>query len=431
MIREAAFGAFREREPSVHRHFELTAAAGHQHGLDAALGADPGRQTGGPGQVVSLHAVANLDRHASSARVVGAEAGIIAHARHAGRAGRGAHLTRAAARGNVDVMPGLSEEKEAILRRALGAELLTLEPLRHHTSFRIGGPADAFVAPRTAEALVAALLAAHEARVPVHLIGGGSNLLVSDAGLRGLVVRNAVADVAFEGAVAHVGCGAEYHEFILQCRARGLAGFAYAAGIPGTVGGAIVGNAGCYGQDIGARVLECTVASLDGAKVETLPASWFEFAYRDSRLKREPRVLLACTLRLETGDPDAIAREIEEKLEVRRIKHPAWREEPTAGSYFKNLPPGFQVPGLPHSPGTHRIPAGALLDACECRGLRVGDAVVFAKHANMIVNAGRATALDVLTLAERMKARVRERFGVLLEEEVMFLGERPAVPAAS
>jgi UDP-N-acetylmuramate dehydrogenase len=312
-----------------------------------------------------------------------------------------------------------------LLRRRLGDALLTGEPLRHHTTFRIGGPADFFVSARTPEQLVTALRAAHEAALPVHLLGGGSNLLVSDAGLRGLVVRNDCRDVAFDGTTAHVGGGTDYLELIRLCRGRGLAGLAYAAGIPGSVGGAIVGNAGCYGQDIGSRVVECTVATLDGATVETRPSAWFEFAYRDSRLKRDPRVLLACVLRLEAGDPEAIQREIDEKLEIRRVKHPDWRTEPTAGSYFKNLPPGFQVPGLPHSPGTQRIPAGALLDACECRGLRIGDAMVFARHANILVNAGHATAADVLALAEEMKSRVRGRFGVELEEEVMFLGPRP------
>ena len=173
------------------------------------------------------------------------------------------------------------------------------------------------------------------------------------------------------------------------------------------------------------------MCTLEGTQVQTLPTSWFQFAYRDSRLKREPRALLSCVLRLDRGDPDAIGAEIEEKLEIRRVKHPQWRIEPTAGSYFKNLPPGFQVPGLPHSPGTQRVPAGALLDACQCRGLRVGDAMVFAKHANILVNAGRATASDVLTLAEVMKARARAKFGVELEEEVMFLGARPIVSAPS
>lgn len=314
---------------------------------------------------------------------------------------------------------------ETRLREAVGDALLTDEPLRHHTTFRIGGPADWFVSATTPETLVGALAAARALDLPVFLLGGGSNLLVSDEGFRGLVVRNACERVQFDGSAVLVEGGADYLDFIRQCRARGLAGLAYAAGIPGSVGGAVYGNAGCYGQDIGSRTIECTVATLDGARVETLPASWFEFAYRDSRLKREPRALVSVLLRLEPGDPDAIQREIEEKLEIRRVKHPQWREEPTAGSYFKNLPPGFQVPGLPHSPGTHRIPAGALLDACGVRGMRIGDAAVFAKHANILVNAGRATARDMLALADRLKSLVRDRFGVELEEEVMFLGPRP------
>jgi UDP-N-acetylmuramate dehydrogenase len=162
----------------------------------------------------------------------------------------------------------------------------------------------------------------------------------------------------------------------------------------------------------------------------TRPATWFEFAYRDSRLKRDPWVLLSCLLQFRPGERAAIQRVIDEKLEIRRVKHPQWRVEPTAGSYFKNLPPGYQVPGLPHSPGTRRIPAGVLLDACGVRGLRVGDAMVFPKHANIIVNAGRASAKDVLELAETMKGLVRERFGVELEEEVMFLGPRPKLAAS-
>ena len=321
---------------------------------------------------------------------------------------------------------------EALLRRELGDALLTDEPLRHHTTFRIGGPADFFVTARTTDVLVQALRLAHRLEMPVFLLGGGSNLLVSDDGLRGMVIRNACERVEFDGTAAFVEGGADYLEFIGKCRDHALAGLAYAAGIPGSVGGALYGNAGCYGQDIGARVIECTVATLDGASVETHPAPWFEFAYRDTRLKREPRVILSCLLQLEAGDRTAIQREMDEKLEIRRVKHPEWRTEPTAGSYFKNLPPGFQVPGLPHSPGTHRIPAGALLDACDARGLRVGDAAVFAKHANILVNAGHATARDMLTLAELMKARVREKFGVELEEEVMFLGARPELsPSAA
>ena len=327
-------------------------------------------------------------------------------------------------------MPQRIVPVEERLRKVLGESLLTREPLRLHTTFRIGGAADFYFAARTPDQLVAALRAAHEIGLPVFLLGGGSNLLVSDVGFRGLVVRNACEEVEFDGTAAHVGCGADFLDFIYQCRDRSLAGLEFAAGIPGSIGGALYGNAGCYGQDIGSFTIECTHAAPDGSKVETRPASWYEFAYRDSRLKREPRVLLTCLIQLRKGDRAASQREIEEKLEIRRVKHPQWRIEPTAGSYFKNLPPDWQVPGAKHSPGTRRVAAGQLLDEVGCRGLRVGDAMVFAKHANIIVNAGHATARDVLELAEIMKSRVREKFGVELEEEVMFLGEKPQLARA-
>ena len=316
------------------------------------------------------------------------------------------------------------------LRRALGEGLLTDEPLRHHTTFRIGGPADLFFAARTPDQLVTALRVAHEGALPVFLLGGGSNLLVSDEGFRGLVIRNACDAVEFDGSAALVGCGTDFLDLIYQCRDRSLTGLEFAAGIPGSVGGALYGNAGCYGQDIGSFTIECTHSDFTGTHVETKPASWYEFAYRDSKLKRDPRVLLTVLLQFKPGDRAEIDRVIEEKLEVRRVKHPQWRIEPTAGSYFKNLPPDWQMPGAKLSPGTRRVAAGQLLDECDCRGLRVGDAMVFPKHANIIVNAGHATARDVLELANEMKRRVREKFAVELEEEVMFLGARPKLAGA-
>jgi len=324
-------------------------------------------------------------------------------------------------------MPIPTRSAETRLRDALGDALLTQEPLRHHTTFRVGGPADYYFAAREPDHLVTALRTAHELRLPLFLLGGGSNLLVSDEGFRGLVLRNACEGIEFDGTAAHVQCGADFLEFILQCRDRELSGIEFAAGIPGSVGGALYGNAGCYGQDIGSFTIECTHATPDGALVETRPGSWYQFAYRDSRLKREPRVLLSALIQLRKGVPAEIQKVIDEKLEVRRVKHPQWRIEPTAGSYFKNLPPDWQMPGAKHSPGTRRVPAGQLLDECGCRGLRVGDAMVYAKHANILVNAGHASARDVLELAGEMKRRVREKFGVELEEEVMFLGERPVI----
>ena len=363
--------------------------------------------------------------------VCAASSGLAANDTPAHRAMLVRRLTIVQHRAMLCSMSTRTPSVEERLRRILGDALLTQEPLKHHTTFRIGGPADYFVTARTPDGLVAALRAAHECELPLFLLGGGSNLLVSDEGIRGMVVKNACERVEFDGTAVQVECGADYLPFIQQCCEQELAGLAYAAGIPGSVGGALYGNAGCYGQDIGSRVIECTAATLDGATTETYPAEWFEFAYRDSRLKREPRVLLSCLLQLERGTKAEVQAEIDEKLEIRRVKHPQWRIEPTAGSYFKNLPPGFQAPGLPLSPGTHRVPAGALLDACDCRGLRVGDAMVFAKHANILINAGNATAHDMLLLAELMKARVREKFAVELEEEVMFLGPRPELPAVT
>lgn len=324
-------------------------------------------------------------------------------------------------------MPFHVTTPESRLRKALGSGLLTREPMRHHTTMRIGGPAEFYFEAQIPDQLVTALRTAHELEMPVFLLGGGSNLLVSDDGIEGLVLRNGCRKVEFDGTAAYVEGGADFLDFIYMCRDRELAGLEYAVGIPGSVGGALYGNAGCYGRDIGSITIECTISTMDGSRVETKPAEWFQFDYRDSRLKRDPHVLLSCLLQLERGDRVEIDRVIEEKLEIRRVKHPQWRIEPTAGSYFKNLPPDWQRPDAKHSPGTRRVAAGQLLDEVDCRGLRVGDAMVFPKHANIIVNAGRATAKEVLQLAEIMKARVREKFGVELEEEVMFLGKRPAL----
>ena len=153
-------------------------------------------------------------------------------------------------------------------------------------------------------------------------------------------------------------------------------------------------------------------------KAFSVDNAWFEFEYRESRLKREQtHVLVESRIQLAPGRGDDIQAVIDDKLEERRVKHPQWRTEPTAGSYFKNLPPP--------SPGAHRVPAGKVLDEAHCRGLRVGDAMVFAKHANILVNAGNATAQEMLTLAEVMKRRAHAIAGIWLEEEVLFVGPRP------
>jgi UDP-N-acetylmuramate dehydrogenase len=300
-----------------------------------------------------------------------------------------------------------------------GPEVRLGEPLRAHTTLQIGGPADAWVEARTAEAVTTALATAHEMHLPVLVVGGGSNLLASDSGWRGVAVHVAGSRTAFADGECTVEAGADFLGFIFACRDRSLTALEFAAGIPGSIGGAIYGNAGCYGKSIGDFVIAGEVCRPDGSGRRWEPAEFFEFAYRDSRLKREPHVVVAVRLRLAPGSLEAIQAEIDLRLGERKVKHPDWRTEPTAGSYFKNLPP--------ESPGEHRVPAGKVLDQLDCRGLRVGDALVFHKHANIIVNAGRASAREVLTLAEVMRTRALRTLGVRLEEEVMFVGERPSL----
>lgn len=304
----------------------------------------------------------------------------------------------------------------------LGDRLVADEPMKRHTTLQIGGPADWYVDARSDEDVERALTAAAEVELPVFVLGGGSNLLVSDSGFRGLVVHVANDRVAFEGdgTVARVESGRDFLEFIELCRDRALSALEFAAGVPGDIGGAVHGNAGCYGHSIGEFVIDGVLAPRAGGPAFQVGADWFEFEYRESRLKREQtHVLVATRLRLVPAGREDIQAVIDEKLGERRVKHPQWRTEPTAGSYFKNLPPA--------APGEHRVPAGKVLDQANCRGLRVGDAMVFLKHANILVNAGQATAQEMLTLAEVMKRRAHAVAGIWLEEEVLFVGPRPAL----
>lgn len=304
----------------------------------------------------------------------------------------------------------------------IGSLLRENEPMKGHTTLQIGGPADWFYEAKHAEDVPKALTAAAEAGLPVFVLGGGSNLLVSDEGFRGLVVHVACDAVSFGngGSVATVEAGKDFLEFIQMCREREMSALEFAAGVPGDIGGAIHGNAGCYGHAIGEFVIDGVLAPKGGGDAITVDASWFEFDYRETRLKHDQtHVLVSSRLRLSPGRGDDIQAVIDDKLEERRVKHPQWRTEPTAGSYFKNLPPA--------TPGEHRVPAGRVLDEAHCRGLRVGDALVFPKHANIIVNAGKATAREVLTLAEIMKRRAHAISGIWLEEEVLFVGPRPSL----
>ena len=298
------------------------------------------------------------------------------------------------------------------LSETIGTPVRLDAPLSDYTTFRIGGPARYLCVARSGEQLAKCLEAARESDVAFQVLGGGSNVLFDDGGFDGLVVVVGTGRVEVEGTTIWAEAGAPLSDVVdLACRA-GLSGLAHAAGIPGTVGGALCGNAGAYGKAIGDRLVEAVVLSRDGTERRRVGPEELALGYRTSALKTTEDIVESISIELEEGDQATIWQEVGEVLERRRERLP----EPSAacaGSFFKNLPPP--------RPGEHRTAAGKLLDECGCKGLRVGDAQVFERHANIIVNVGRATAREVLRLAAEMRRRVEERFDVTLEPEVKVL----------
>jgi UDP-N-acetylmuramate dehydrogenase len=277
------------------------------------------------------------------------------------------------------------------------------------SSFGIGGPADFFFEARSQGELEKAVAAAAGENVPFYVIGSGTNILFDDAGFRGLIVRNRLEGVVRDGHRLMVLSGTGLSAVLRETLSGGLAGLEFLAGIPGTVGGAVSGNAGAFGASIGEFLETATLLSRDG-KQAVLRKEELEFGYRTSKLKREPAVVLRADLACSPGDREASEAKIRENLEHRRSKHPPWGTA-CAGSYFKN----------PWPPGGDRLPAGRLLEMAGARGLAVGDAAVYEKHCNFIINKGNAGSGDVLRLAEDLKERVLRQFGVRLEEEVIHL----------
>lgn len=292
-----------------------------------------------------------------------------------------------------------------------GLSLISMVPLAHYSSFGIGGPADYFLEVHGLADLAAAVKAARKFRFPFYVIGGGYNLLFDDAGYRGLVIRNSAAGLQFrtETGSVEAASGTHLSELISLALKEGLSGLEFLAGIPGTVGGAVFGNAGAFGQAIGDRVIEVTVLSSDGQE-QALGPEDLNFGYRYSSLKKDHKIIMKALLKVEPGSRPEILKRVEDYLDQRVRKHPPG-QTPCAGSYFKN----------PVLPGGRKIPAGQLLEQAGARGMRVGQAAVYPGHCNFIINLGGATARQVLTLAAELKEKVWQTSGIRLEEEVIFV----------
>jgi UDP-N-acetylmuramate dehydrogenase len=286
-------------------------------------------------------------------------------------------------------------------------------PLRTKTSLRIGGPGRWVVTVRERDQMVRLVRECTREGIPWFLLGGGTNVLFSDRGFEGLVVINEM-DVLEKhpGNTIEAGAGLKLMSLVRETEARSLAGLELLAGIPGTVGGAVVGNAGAFGRSIGEQLESVELVTETGEIVRVDPEE-LDIDYRETRLKRCGDVVLSARFKLAQAKSEDLRQTIREILDLRADKHPA-PGIATAGSFFKNLPP--------EEPGGRRVAAGLILDRAGALGLSVGDAAVFEKHANIVINRGAAKAADVLELAAKMKKLAYDHAGVLLEEEVRRIG---------
>ena len=312
--------------------------------------------------------------------------------------------------GQLSTNPELSM---ATLLSAFGPNLEFARDLAPFSSFNTGGKASYFIAAGSAEEISKAVTAARRLKIPFFVIGGGTNLLVSDSGFNGLIIRVEVAGLSLR-AETEIECGAgeELKALIDFATENSLTGLEFAAGIWGTVGGAVYGNAGAYGGEIGAVVAEITLVDAEG-RLKTVPAAYGRFAYRDSYFKKTREVIVSAVFKLAKEQKKAIKQKISDILTQREEKYCNLGN--SAGCFFKNIPDPKEKYG--------KLSAGRLLDEAGAKELEVGDARVFEKHANIIVNKGRASSKDIRRLADIMKEKVRDKFGVELTEEIVQIGD--------
>lgn len=285
--------------------------------------------------------------------------------------------------------------------------ILIDEPMSRHTTFRVGGPADFFVTPKAKEEVRDVIRICKEAGMPYYIIGNGSNLLVSDAGYRGVIVQiyKEMNEVKVEGDLVKAQAGALLSGIAAKALGAELSGFEFASGIPGTIGGACVMNAGAYGGEM-KDVLESVTVLTGEGKIIELGRNELELGYRTSVIAKKGYIVLGAVLKLERGDGEKIKTYMDELKEKRVTKQPL--EYPSAGSTFKR-PEGYF--------------AGKLIEDAGLRGFQVGGAQVSEKHCGFVINRDHATAADITELMRQVQIRVKENSGVDLEPEVKRLGD--------
>lgn len=310
-----------------------------------------------------------------------------------------------------------------ILQKELFSKVVENELLKNHTTFKIGGPAKYFFVAKNQDEVVKATKIAQKLGLPFFILGKGSNLLVLDKGFNGLVIKILNSELKIQNSNVMAGAGLELNKLVMDVAKAGLSGLEFLAGIPGTVGAAVYGNAGAFGNSISDVLVSAEILT-NNQKIKKVLKSWFDFSYRNSKLKKTKEIVLSAEFELELGLREEIEKIINEHLVFRREKHPL--EYPNAGSIFQNVKLDSQI--LNHNLEFQKIakggkiPAGCLIEQVGLKGYQIGQAQISEKHANFIVNLGQAKASDVLKLIELVKNKVYQQFKIKLEEEIQILG---------
>ena len=283
------------------------------------------------------------------------------------------------------------------------------EPMKNHTSFKIGGNADLFVSVKTEEELKQVLKYAKQKKIPITIIGNGTNILVSDSGIRGIVIKIDIQkfDLKEENEHLEITVGSDNKMMALatQLKNQEISGFEQLSGIPGTIGGAIYMNAGAYGKEMKDIVISTKCMNMEGKIIE-LSNKEQKFEYRSSIFNNKDYIILEAKLKLQKGKKEDIEKQMKEYLNQRKEKQPL--EYPSAGSTFKRQ---------------EGVITAKLIDECGLKGYKIGGAMISEKHAGFIVNTGDATAKDVIELIKYVKDKVYEKFNVRIQEEVKLVGE--------
>jgi UDP-N-acetylmuramate dehydrogenase len=287
-----------------------------------------------------------------------------------------------------------------------GIQVAADAPLAPLTTLRVGGPADRLVTPRTRHELLAALALARDTGIVPFMLGNGSDVVVADAGIRGLVIRNRARELVIDGTAVRGEAGVAMAMLVRRCTAAALTGIEFGISIPGSLGGAIWANAGAHGGEMAGVVTAVEVWEPNDGALHIIPAAACAFAYRESRFKHSGEVVVAAELALRPGDPDVIAAAVDAHQAQRAATQPL--ADQNAGSVFRN------------PPGDH---AGRLIDQAGLKGFRIGSAQVSTVHANFIVTDRGGRAADVRAVGDRVRAAVRDRYGIELAYEIEFVGE--------